>query len=68
MQALFDKISVSGLTNQVLDKVEEVRPGVSRNTVHLALKDERNEEELTPLRKYIREVAENILIQGVEEK
>lgn len=58
---LFDKISVIGLTNQVHEIVEKTRPGVSRNTIHLALKDERDETELTPLRKFIRQTAEGLL-------
>ena len=61
MTTLFHRISVCGLTNEVIDLVGAKRPGVSRNTVHLALKDERPGSERTPLRNYIREVAEEVL-------
>lgn len=61
METLFEKISVKGLAEEVKSIVEKERDGVSKNTVYLALQDERPAEERTPLRNYIREVAEGLL-------
>jgi len=61
MESLFDKISVRGLSADLTSEIESKRPGVSRNTVNLALKDERPAEERTPLRNYIREVAAKMI-------
>ena len=61
MESLFEKISVKRLAPEVVRLVSLQRAGVSRNTVTLALQDERHEEERTPLRNYIRQVAERLL-------
>jgi len=66
METLFEKISVKGLAMEVMRLVELERQGISRNTVYLALQDERPAEDRTPLRNYIREVAEGLLKEQPE--
>jgi len=61
MESLFDKISVRGLSSDLTREIESKRQGISRNTINLALKDERPAEERTPLRNYIREVAAEMI-------
>jgi hypothetical protein len=63
MQSLFEEISIKGLTRELLRRVSEEREGISGNTIYLALKDERPAESLTPLRKYIRGLAKELILE-----
>ena len=61
MNTLFEMVSASGLTGEVHRLVSKIRTGISRNTVMLALKDERPSQDITPLRRHIRQVASELL-------
>lgn len=61
MEGLFERLSLLRLVGKVFASVAELRPDVSRNTVYLALKDERPAEERSALRNYIREIGAGIL-------
>ncbi len=55
--ALYENLSVADLIGDLQERMESIRPGISRNTILLAFK----QSPTTPLRRRILEEAKNIL-------
>lgn len=66
MNTLFDRISVSGLTTELHERIKLTRRSISRNTVILALHDDRAPNDTTSLRTFIRNTA-NALLNEMED-